>query len=94
MNLSEEEKRSSSDYIYKQGKRLERLSYKMMELVRVDKQGITLKPIKARELAYEIERFYEAAFMGEKGGIGENRRTGDRMGRYGSALFFVRQSDR
>lgn len=57
MNLSEEEKRSSSDYIYKQGKRLERLSYKMMELVRVDKQGITLKPIKARELAYEIERF-------------------------------------
>lgn len=57
MNLTEEEKRSSSDYIYKQGKRLERLSYKMMELVRVDKQGITLKPIKTRELAYEIERF-------------------------------------
>lgn len=57
MNLTEEEKRSSSDYIYKQGKRLERLSYKMMELVRVDKQGITLKPMKTRELAYEIERF-------------------------------------
>lgn len=57
MNLTEEEKRSSSDYIYKQGKRLERLSYKMMELVRVDKQGITLKPMKTRELAYEIARF-------------------------------------
>ncbi len=57
MELSEEEKRSSSDYIYKQGKRLERLSLKMMELVRVDNQGISLKPIKTRELGYEIERF-------------------------------------
>ena len=57
MNLTEEEKRSSSDYIYQQGKRLERLSLKMMELVRVDKQGITLKPLKTRELAYEIELF-------------------------------------
>lgn len=57
MNLTEEEKRSSSDYIYQQGKRLERLSYKMMELVRVNKQGITLKPMKTRELAYEIELF-------------------------------------
>ncbi|MCI9295999.1 MAG: HAMP domain-containing histidine kinase [Lachnospiraceae bacterium] len=57
MNLTEEEKRSSSDYIYQQGKRLERLSLKMMELVRVDKQGITLKPLKTRELAYEVELF-------------------------------------
>lgn len=57
MNLTEEEKRSSSDYIYQQGKRLERLSFKMMELVRVNKQGITLKPLKTRELAYEIELF-------------------------------------
>ena len=57
MNLTEEEKRSSSDYIYHQGKRLERLSYKMMELVRVDKQGIDLKPLKTRELAYEVELF-------------------------------------
>lgn len=57
MNLTEEEKRSSSDYIYQQGKRLERLSYKMMELVRVNKQGITLKPLKTRELAYEVELF-------------------------------------
>lgn len=57
MNLTEEEKRSSSDYIYQQGKRLERLSYKMMELVRVNTQGITLKPLKTRELAYEIELF-------------------------------------
>ena len=38
MDLTEDEKRSSSDYIYQQGKRLERLSLKMMELVRVDKQ--------------------------------------------------------
>lgn len=57
MDLTEDEKRSSSDYIYQQGKRLERLSLKMMELVRVDKQGITLKALKTRELAYEIERF-------------------------------------
>lgn len=57
MDLTEEEKRSSSDYIYQQGKRLERLSLKMMELVRVDKQEITLNPLKTRELAYEIERF-------------------------------------
>ena len=57
MNLTEEEKRASSDYIYRQGKRLERLSYKMMELVRVDKQNIALKPLKTRELAYEVELF-------------------------------------
>ncbi|MBD5550524.1 MAG: HAMP domain-containing histidine kinase [Lachnospiraceae bacterium] len=57
MNLTEEEKRSSSDYIYQQGKRLERLSYKMMELVRVNNQGITLKPMKTREVAYEVELF-------------------------------------
>lgn len=57
MDLTEEEKRASSDYIYRQGKRLERLSYKMMELVRVDKQDASLKPLKTRELAYEIERF-------------------------------------
>ncbi|MDE6949429.1 MAG: HAMP domain-containing histidine kinase [Lachnospiraceae bacterium] len=57
MSLTEEEKRSSSDYIYQQGKRLERLSYKMMELVRVRTQGVALKPLKTRELAYEIELF-------------------------------------
>lgn len=57
MELSEKEKNSCADYIYQQGKRLERLSYKMMELVRVDKQKITLRPIKTTELAYEIERF-------------------------------------
>ncbi len=57
MELSEKEKNSCADYIYQQGKRLERLSYKMMELVRVDKQNILLRPVKTTELCYEIERF-------------------------------------
>ncbi len=57
MELSEEERTSSADYIYRQGKRLERLSYKMMELVRLDKQKIALKPIKTVELSKEVERF-------------------------------------
>jgi len=57
MELSEKEKQSCADYIYQQGKRLERLSYKMMELVRVDKQDITLRPVKTPELFYEVERF-------------------------------------
>ncbi len=57
MELTEKEKQSSADYIYQQGKRLERLSYKMMELVRVDKQDIALKPVNTTMLSYEIERF-------------------------------------
>ncbi len=59
MEMTEKERRSCADYIYRQGKRLERLSYKMMELVRVDKQDIDLKPVKTIDLTKEVRRFTE-----------------------------------
>lgn len=43
--LSEEARMMSASYIYQDGKRLERLAYKMMELARVDKQEIPFQQI-------------------------------------------------
>lgn len=57
LKLSEEEQILSADTIYKQGKRLERLSKKMLELVSVGKQKINFKEIEARTLFEEVELF-------------------------------------
>lgn len=40
MELTEETRMTSAGYIYRDGKRLERLAYKMMELTRLDKQEL------------------------------------------------------
>lgn len=57
LELSEEEQILSADTIYKQGKRLERLSQKMLELVSVGKQKVVFKEIEARTLFEEVELF-------------------------------------
>lgn len=50
MELSPEDHRMASHYIFTQGKRLEQLSHKLLELVSVEKQDFAVKPIKAVEL--------------------------------------------
>lgn len=47
MELNQEDHRTASHYIYTQGKRLEQLSHKLLELVSMEKQDFTVKPIKA-----------------------------------------------
>ncbi len=50
IKLSEESRMMAAGYIYQDGKRLERLAYKMMELVRVDKQDISFKQVSVKVL--------------------------------------------
>lgn len=49
-SLSEEARMMAAGYIYQDGKRLERLAYKMMELARVDKQEIPFAVLEVTEL--------------------------------------------
>lgn len=60
MELGEEELRQSADYIYREGKRLERLSYKMMELIRVGKLGAQLGEVSTPLLGCELEKLMRA----------------------------------
>lgn len=53
--LSEEARMMSAGYIYQDGKRLERLAYKMMELVRVDKQEISLSDVDVQSLMETLQ---------------------------------------
>ena len=53
--LSEEDIAMSADYIFHQGKRLERLALKMLELTYLDKQKITLQKLSVKELASYVE---------------------------------------
>jgi signal transduction histidine kinase len=45
MELSEEKRRLAADYIYREGKRLERLSHKMLELIQLGNDRIVGTPI-------------------------------------------------
>lgn len=50
MKLTEEERAEASFYIYSQGKRLENLSHKLLELVSMDKLPLTEKPVQTKRL--------------------------------------------
>ena len=50
VDLSEEERREAYFYIYSQGKRLESLSHKLLELVSMDKNPIAMRPINTKTL--------------------------------------------
>ena len=50
VNLSEEERREAYFYIYSQGKRLESLSHKLLELVSMDKNPLAMQPINTKTL--------------------------------------------
>lgn len=50
ISLSEEERREAYYYIFSQGKRLERLSHKLLELVSIEQTPIQIKPVDTKEL--------------------------------------------
>lgn len=54
MELEPEDHRTASHYIYTQGKRLEQLSHKLLELVSMEKQDFACKPIKAMTLGENL----------------------------------------
>lgn len=54
MRLTEEENREAYFYIYSQGKRLESLSHKLLELVSMDKNPIEFKPVSTKQLEENI----------------------------------------
>lgn len=54
LKLTEEECSEAYFYIYSQGKRLESLSHKLLELVSMDKSPLTCKPISTKELEQNI----------------------------------------
>jgi signal transduction histidine kinase len=57
MELSDEDRRQAADYIYREGRRLERLSYKLMELIRVGHDTIPLHSVAMEQLGEELQRF-------------------------------------
>lgn len=54
ITLSEEERREAYYYIYSQGKRLESLSHKLLELVSVEQTAFQVRPVNTKELEENI----------------------------------------
>lgn len=54
MKMSEEERAEATFYIYSQGKRLESLSHKLLELVSMDKNPIEYRPVQTKLLEENI----------------------------------------
>lgn len=54
MKLSEEERSDAYFYIFSQGKRLESLSHKLLELVSMDKEALVLHPVDTKDLEENI----------------------------------------
>ena len=54
IDLSEEERREAYFYIYSQGKRLESLSHKLLELVSMEKQPMVYRPVSTKQLEENI----------------------------------------
>lgn len=57
MQLTSEEQINSADYIYRQGRRLESLSHKMLQLSEISQEEITLKPISIPVLMQSVKDF-------------------------------------
>jgi len=54
MDLSQEERWQTADYIFSQGKRLESLSYKLLDLFVLQQQELTFAPVSSSELTDAI----------------------------------------
>ena len=52
--LSEEQRFQAANYIFEEGKRLEALSLKLMDLIVLDKQKISMRPVLAAELSEKV----------------------------------------
>lgn len=62
IQLSEEERREAYYYIYNQGKRLESLSHKLLELVSVERHTHTFRPISAKQLEENLRNTMRPIF--------------------------------
>lgn len=71
ISLSEEERLEATLYIYRQGKRLESLSHKLLELVSTEKQQVQYKPVSTKSLEENIRTTMRPIFKnkGIKGKI-------------------------
>jgi signal transduction histidine kinase len=63
IEISEEEKREAYYYIYSQGKRLESLSYKLLELASMNKNDISLKPISTLTIQDNLRSTMRPVFL-------------------------------
>lgn len=54
--LPEEERSQAAAYIYRESKRLEKLSYKMMELIGLGKGVLSLQPVKVSSLLDQLQK--------------------------------------
>lgn len=59
MNCTEEERLEAANYIFHQGKRLESLSFKLLDLIVIDRQAYAFRPISVQALAAEAVRITE-----------------------------------
>lgn len=66
MHMSEAERSEAAYYIFTQGKRLERLSHKLLELVSVDKQEFRSVAISTKELEENIRNTMRAIWKQKK----------------------------
>lgn len=66
MDLNQEDRRQAADYIYRESRRLERLAYKMMELIHIGKLGIETGPVSAEELESRLRRLTAARVWEKK----------------------------
>lgn len=67
VELSDDEKITAADFIYQQGKRLERLSHSMLSLTELSHAGQTIQQISAASLFAEVEAM--TRYMMEQDGI-------------------------
>lgn len=54
MDLSEKEIKEYSNYIFSQGKRLEKLSFSLMDLISLDKQNISFEKVNMKRLLKQV----------------------------------------
>ena len=64
MELSGDDIRMCGEYIFNQGSRLEKLSYKLLELVGIDKHKIIFKQIQVKPLVQNVEKIMQKQLEG------------------------------
>ncbi len=62
MDLTKEESDMCADYIYRQGKRLQSLSYKLLEMAMADQYQMVYRNVSVKDLFEEAERTMDAVF--------------------------------
>lgn len=66
MELSKEENDMCADYIFRQGKRLQSLSYKLLEMTMAGRQELSRKPIRVPEFLAEIAKMVQQSLKAQE----------------------------